>query len=287
MAGTTHDALRREDGRRLFGLDPSVYEAGRPQYPPALYGALEARCSLGRAMRILEVGPGTGLVTRRLLATGASVVAVEPNPNLASYLRDAFGHDLTVVEALLEEAELDDGDFDLALAATSFHWVDQETGLRTLARAVRPGGAVALWWTLFQDPTARDAFSQAAESVLGPGRPFAFEEPGRPPFQLDTEQRLRHMREWGGFADVEAEIIRTPTELDAAQVRALYASVASVLRLSPEDRTAVLDGLEALVRDRFAGKIERQFVTALYTGRRPLDGGDTPHAGTTKGRGRP
>lgn len=281
MPGLPQDALRREDGRRLFGLDPAVYEAGRPQYPPALYRALETRCGLGAARRILEVGPGTGLVTRRLLATGASVVAVEPNPNLAAYLEEACDGDLRVIESTLEEAELDDDTFDLVVAATSFHWVDQETGLGQVARALRPGGAVAVWWTLFQDPTALDPFSRAAEEFLGPARVFAFEDPGRPPFQLDTEQRLRDFARWGAFVDAEAEIIETPTELDAAQVRALYASVATVLRQDPAARTNVLDGLEALVRDRFGGKVERHFVTALYTARRPAD----MMSGSNEGKG--
>ena len=89
MAGEPHDVLRREEGRRLFGLDPSVYEAGRPQYPSALYRALEDRCGLAGGARVLEVGPGTGLVTRRLLGAGASVVAVEPDANMAAHLRDA------------------------------------------------------------------------------------------------------------------------------------------------------------------------------------------------------
>ncbi|HVT41346.1 MAG TPA: rRNA adenine N-6-methyltransferase family protein, partial [Acidimicrobiales bacterium] len=114
MSAPSHDPLHREDGRRLFGLDPAVYDAGRPQYPPALYDALERRCGLGEAARILEIGPGTGLVTRRLLATGASVVAVEPNANLAAFLRDSFGSELRVVEALFEEADLESAAFDLA-----------------------------------------------------------------------------------------------------------------------------------------------------------------------------
>jgi SAM-dependent methyltransferase len=272
MPGSPQDALRREDGRRLFGLDPAIYDAGRPQYPDALYAALEARGGLGDAAHILEIGPGTGLVTRRLLATGAAVVAVEPNPNLAAYLADACDGDLRVVRAPLEEADLDEGAFDLAVAATSFHWVDQQAGLRRLARALRPGGAVAVWWTLFQDPTALDAFSRAAEGVLGPARVFDFEDPDRPPFQLDAEQRLRDMRRWGGFVETEAEIITTPTVLDAAEVRALYASVATVLRLDPAERTKVLDGLESLVHDTFGGTIERTFVTALYTAHRPEGG---------------
>ena len=70
--------LGRAEGRRLFGLDPQAYEAGRPDYPQAVYQSLVHRCGLAAGARVLEIGPGTGLVTQRLLAEGAKVVAVEP-----------------------------------------------------------------------------------------------------------------------------------------------------------------------------------------------------------------
>jgi SAM-dependent methyltransferase len=264
-------ALVREDGRRLFGLDPAVYAAGRPQYPPALYAVLEERCGLGTGTQVLEIGPGTGLVTRRLLQAGASVVAVEPNASLAAYLRDSYPasrNALRVEEALFEEAQLGDDAFDLAVAATSFHWVDQQPGLAKLGRVVRPGGCVAVWWTLFQDPTALDEFSLLAQDVLH-AQQFAFEEPDRPPFQLDSERRVLELGRWGGFEDLHADVIRTPVVLGSEEVRAMYASVASVLRLARAEQQRVLDRLESLARDRFGGQIERTFVTALYTGRRP------------------
>jgi hypothetical protein len=54
-------------------------------------------------------------------------------------------------------------------------------------------------------------------------------------------------------------------------MRALFASVAIVLRRSPEERSAVLDAIEGVIRDDFGDRAERLFVTALYTGRRPGD----------------
>jgi 16S rRNA A1518/A1519 N6-dimethyltransferase RsmA/KsgA/DIM1 with predicted DNA glycosylase/AP lyase activity len=49
---------------------------------------------------VLEVGPGTGIVTRRLLSAAARVVAVEPDPSLATFLSDAHRADeLEVVGA--------------------------------------------------------------------------------------------------------------------------------------------------------------------------------------------
>ena len=263
------EMLQCDEGRHLFGRDAHVYEAGRPQYPDAVYEVLERRCGLTSGCRVLEVGPGTGLVTRRLLEAGASVVAIEPDPALAAYLHAALRHDaVEVFESPLESAAVEDGAFDLALAATSFHWVDQKVGLGKLRRAIGPGGSVALWWTLYRDPRATDEFSRAVEGILGPNTRGAFDEPGRPPFQLDVEHRLRDMRRWGHFEHLEATIIETTLALRAVQARALYGSMATVLRRDPDEQTAILDSIEGLVESVFSGSVERRFVTALYTGRR-------------------
>jgi SAM-dependent methyltransferase len=265
------EVLQRAEGRVLFGLDPSGYEAGRPQYPDEVYQALRDRCGLAAGAQVLEIGPGTGLVTKRLLGAGAAVVAVEPNPNLGAFLRATCPRGLRVVQATFEQVELVESAFDLGVAATSFHWVDQPVGLAKLGRLLRPGGAVALWWTLYQDPVGPlDEFGRAMNEILGPRVPASFEEANRPPFQLDVEHRRRDLERWGRFTDVEAEIIRAHRVLTAAQVRALFASVAVVLRRSPTEQARILDAIEGLVRDRFGGRVVRTFVTALYTGRRPV-----------------
>jgi SAM-dependent methyltransferase len=263
--------LQRDEGRHLFGRDASVYEAGRPQYPEAVYEILEQRCGLTDGCRVLEIGPGTGLVTRRLLEAGASVVAIEPDPGLVSYLHTALmDRPVEVVETSLESATVEDEAFDLAVAATSFHWVDQEVGLGTLHRAIRPGGSVALWWTLYRDPWATDEFTRAVEGILGPHTRGAFDEPGRPPFQVDVEHRLRDLRSWGPFEHLEATIIETTFVLRAKQARALYGSMATVLRRDPDEQRAIVDSVESLVERVFGGAVQRRFVTALYTGRRAL-----------------
>jgi 16S rRNA (adenine1518-N6/adenine1519-N6)-dimethyltransferase len=41
--------------------------------------------------RVVEIGPGLGVLTRRLLAAGASVIAVELDPRLAAWLRRELG----------------------------------------------------------------------------------------------------------------------------------------------------------------------------------------------------
>lgn len=208
------------------------------------------------------------MVTRHLLAAGASVTAVEPDPGLASYLSRTLPS-VTVRTESLEETVLPKETFDLAAAATSLHWVDQRIGLAKLGACLRPGGWLALWWTLFRDPGRPDPFAQAVEGILGPATRGAFDEPDRPPFQLDEEHRVRDLARWGGLIDVEAEQMRSTCTLSTAQARALYASMATVLRRPPAEQERLLDAIEQLAVERYGGVVERQFVTALYTGRRP------------------
>ncbi len=165
-----------------------------------------------------------------------------------------------------EDAVIADGTFDLGVAATSFHWVDQRIGTRKLRRVLRPGGSVAIWWMLFEDPTMVDDFDVAIRSVLGP--PLSIVDPGRPPFQIDVDARCADLHD-AGFVEIRSDIIRTDFTFDAAAIRALYATMAIVLHRSKQEQARVLDELQALVDHDFGGLVTRHFVTALYTAQAP------------------
>src|SRR5688500_269607 len=61
--------------------------------PVALDAIVEA-AELEAGDNVVEIGPGLGVLTRRLLAAGASVLAVEVDPRLAEYLRrELYGVD--------------------------------------------------------------------------------------------------------------------------------------------------------------------------------------------------
>jgi len=83
--------IDRREGRRLFGADPIAYESARPGHAERVYELLVGRCGLRPGTNVLEIGPGTGQATRRLLDLGASpLVALEPDPALAGL--DAVAH---------------------------------------------------------------------------------------------------------------------------------------------------------------------------------------------------
>jgi SAM-dependent methyltransferase len=258
-------SLRRE-ARTIYGRDAEGYEAGRPDYPEELYEILASRCGLRAGASVVEIGPGTGLVTRRLLAVGARVVAVEPDENMAARLAATVRGDVEIIVETFERAVLQPNGFDLAVAATSFHWVDQAIGIPKLGRVVRPGGWVAVWWTIFDDPDREDAFRDALRTRIGS------EDPGgqrNVQFQLDAASRRRDLTERAGLVDVRGTLIHWTVDLDPPQVRALYASMIRIRRLPASDRIRILDRIFLLAENDFAGRVRRPFRTALYTGRRP------------------
>ena len=268
--------IAREDGRRLFGADPAGYDAARPGHAHRVYEVLGERCGVGPGTHVLEIGPGTGQATRRLLELGAQVVAIEPDPALAAHLPTVTARPVIVRNESLEEADLPGRAFAAAAAASSFHWVDEAVGLGRIFSALEPGGWVALWWTLFGSQEGPDPFQQAVGAAIdrvcadagvelerSPSGGFQ----GAPRFGLDADARRASLVQ-AGFEDVRHELIPWTHTWDSAGMRALYGSFSPVLRLEPETRAAVLEAVTA-VAEQFGGRIELQLRTSLFTAQRP------------------
>jgi SAM-dependent methyltransferase len=262
--------IERSLGRSFFGSDPETYDAVRPGHAAEVYDILRRRCGLGPGSRVLEIGPGTGQATRRLLdLVEGPLVAVEPDPALAGYLRAAFGDRVDVRETALEEAELERGRYDLAAAASSFHWVEEGAGLAKLRGALRPGGWIATWWTSFGDEQRPDRFSLALDPLFqdlphGPSGPSE----GRPSFARDAELRLAALA-GAGFEQPEHDEMHWAQEWDTAGIRGLYSTFSPISALDPVRRDEFLDSVARVAEEEFGGRVERPLVTSLYTARKP------------------
>jgi SAM-dependent methyltransferase len=257
--------------RGLFSSDVVAYDTGRPGYPDRVYELLERVCGLGAGSQVLEIGPGTGQATGRLLHCGASVTAVELGAAMAAALEAKYeGRDLSVKVGAFEEVALAPESFDLIVAATSFHWVPPDTGLPRCADLLRPGGWLALWWTYFGDPDRADPFRDAVTPIFEelapslidtfPGIAFA----GAHPYALDAEARIAEIDASGRFGAVHHEAIAWTGRHTPAEVRALFASYSPCLALAPADRARVLEAIEELATDTFAGFVERPYLTLIY-----------------------
>ncbi|MFE4356353.1 MULTISPECIES: class I SAM-dependent methyltransferase [Streptomycetaceae] len=152
-----------------FGGVAAEYEQGRPGYPDELFDALERLWGRGLAgARVLDVGAGTGIATRLLAARGAEVVAVEPSPGMAArFLASSPG--LPLVRGTGDDLPFHDGSVDLVAYAQAFHWTYPEKSVPEAVRVLRPGGAVAAWWNVYDEtvPWIRARSERMAAALPG------------------------------------------------------------------------------------------------------------------------
>jgi SAM-dependent methyltransferase len=250
--GAVHDIAARG-----FGRGAADYERGRPGYPPEVVDLIADELRLGPGRSVLDVGAGTGKLTRLLPATGARVLALEPVEGMREQLLVATPG-VELVEGTAEAIELPDGSLDAITCATAFHWFDGDRSLAEFHRVLVPGGGLALLWNTRDESVewVRDLHSVLAEAVSEncdpPARKKAQELlhlDWRAPFndtdffEPATKRLIHHVHE----ADVDTQVARFRSASFIAvmpdETRARFsAALARFLRTHPETRGSEVIG---------------------------------------------
>jgi len=237
---------------------------------------------------ILEIGCGTGQLTRALLARGLRVTALEPGSRLAAraWQNLAGGGDVELLNARLEDAQLPPARFMAVFSASAIHWVDPDVGWQRAADVLVPGGTLALiqYFGMHDRHSAEDQRAlRSAMSAIAPEMAAGW------PRYRDLETTLAGVHErrenisevwsWLGDYDVaracaaalfdEAELatVPTPVEHTAEELNCLLGTMSFWSQLSPAQRTALRDENRAL-HARLGRPIRSSTLACLVTARR-------------------
>jgi SAM-dependent methyltransferase len=134
---------RLAQGRsRLFDLEAERYDGCRPTYPGALIDEVLGPEPAG--LGVLDVGCGTGIVSRLMAERSARVLGVEVAPRMAEIARS---HGISVEIGAFESWDPAGRSFDRVTSAQAWHWLDMPFATARAASLLRPGGRLCLIWS--------------------------------------------------------------------------------------------------------------------------------------------
>ncbi|HEV2592457.1 MAG TPA: methyltransferase domain-containing protein, partial [Gaiellaceae bacterium] len=206
---------------------------------------------LGYDSVVADVGAGTGKLTRLLLSTHATVIAIEPVEAMRGVLLDRVPG-CVVLDGVAEELPLEDASMDAVTVAQAFHWFDHAKAIPELHRVLRPGGHLVLIWN---SRDMRDPLQRALEDLLAPLREDA-------PYQLGGVWR-KPLDESVLFGPPQEQQFTIEQQLTRQGVRDRITSTSFVAAMPEGEREKLLAHVDELT----AGRDEPfafPYVTEVY-----------------------
>jgi SAM-dependent methyltransferase len=145
-----------------FARAAEIYERARPSYPAEAVEWLAERCGIGPGRKVVDVGAGTGKLTRLLPATGARVIAVEPIAEMRALIEG-----VEVLDGTAEALPLAGGSVEAIVVAQAFHWFDHASALAEFHRVLVEDGMLGLIWN---SRDLDDPLQAGLDAVLKPHR---------------------------------------------------------------------------------------------------------------------
>ena len=226
---------------RGFRGAAAQYEAGRPGWPEPLLDELFERLGLGRASRLLDLGAGTGKLTRQLRAR-CEVIAVEPSADMRA-------HNPGALDGTAESIPLGDAWVDAVFCAEAFHWFDGPVALAEIHRVLRLGGALVLLWNVpLREPALQDVLDSYRTSVVPPEN------------RKDTGLWRRAFEQSDLFGPLEHVEAWHRQQLDADEFVAQIASRSYMAAMAEPERSEALQRVRAA-----AGGVRGEIVIEYRT----------------------
>jgi SAM-dependent methyltransferase len=233
-----------------FGGQADAYERGRPSYPTEAVEWLVDGLAIGPGRRVLDLGAGTGKLTRMLVTTGAELVAVEPVAGMRAQFA-AVLPDVELLDGTAEAIPLPDASMHAVVAAQAFHWFDPSPALTEIVRVLRPGGGLGMVWN------ERD---ESVPWVAELTRIIHWDT--RQPYKVGTDWRAV-IESDRRFSAVEREKFSFDQTVDADRLVERVTSTSYIAAMTPDERAPIVAETRALVAG-FPETFVLPYVTDTY-----------------------
>lgn len=221
-----------------------AYERARPGYPDEA-----VRWLAGEEPRdVVDLGAGTGKLTRALVALGHRVTAVEPLAEMRAELEAALPG-VPALEGSAESIPLPNSCADVVICAQAFHWFEHDVALAEISRVLRPAGRLALAWNSRDD---RDPWMARLSAIIGNET-------------VEETDVFPVLEASGLFGPVETARFSFEQRLDRDGLLDLVLSRSYCAKLPPPDREPILAQVGALY-DETAGPdgVALAYVTECF-----------------------
>ncbi len=253
--------------RSTFDRAALLYDKVRPGYPEGLFEDLVSLSSIPVAGRVIEVGCGTGQATLPLARRGYGMLCVELGENLAALARDNAAEypRVEVVTGDFEKSPVPQGEFDLLVSATAFHWLDPAVAYPKAARSLKPGGAIALFWNEHVHSDASGGFFEAAQRIYAREAPEIWDESyAGPPLPEDLPDRTDEIEGSGFFGPVVKRSYRWEQAYETPEYLRVLDTYSGHMSLDAGTRAGLYGGISRLIEEGYGGRTVKGYHTSLY-----------------------
>jgi SAM-dependent methyltransferase len=227
------------DSSDLFGRIAEEYDFGRPSWPSAALDLVEDELQLGSESRVLDLGAGTGKLTRLLLERFGSVAAVEPDAGMRALLPRAA----EVLPGTAEEIPLPDDFFAAVFCGESFHWFDWQRAISEIGRVLMSGGGLVLLWNRPSGGLSSAEWPPKVGEILD-----RLIDP-IPPGHRYVSFAWRDALSDSPFEELRFEIVPNGGLLERERILARVASWSHVASLPDDERHALLGEIAAYLTE--------------------------------------